>query len=60
MAIRYPKERTPDEITYEEKFEEIPIGSWEILKEGKKVALIATGAMVERALQAAALLKEKK
>ena len=60
MAIRYPKEKTTDAVTFEEKFEEIPIGSWEMLEDGKKVAIIASGAMVPRAAQVCNELKEDK
>lgn len=58
FAIRYPKDSC---VFFDKKIKPvtIPIGSWEILKEGKKVALISVGTMSNTALKAAELLKAK-
>ncbi|HKY33500.1 MAG TPA: 1-deoxy-D-xylulose-5-phosphate synthase [Candidatus Polarisedimenticolia bacterium] len=48
FAIRYPKESCPADPSGT-PFEAIPIGSWERLGEGKEVALLAVGTMVEHA-----------
>jgi 1-deoxy-D-xylulose-5-phosphate synthase len=57
FAIRYPK---AEAIPYNEetKPEEIEIGKWEILKEGKDVAILAVGSMVSEAMKAATILKD--
>jgi 1-deoxy-D-xylulose-5-phosphate synthase len=57
MAVRYP--RGPGlGVTLTEDFRAIPLGSWERLREGADVALLAVGYMVGPALQAAARLSE--
>jgi len=52
MAVRYPRGAGLG-VTLEKKLREIPIGQWEILREGKDVAILAIGAMVAPALEAA-------
>lgn len=57
MAVRYPRGAgTGAELT--EDFHAIPIGTWELLREGADVAILAVGYMVAPALQAAARLSE--
>ena len=52
FAIRYPKGAAPgDELP--EHFAEIPVGSWEVLREGTDVLILAVGNMVQEALKAA-------
>ncbi|NPA52870.1 MAG: 1-deoxy-D-xylulose-5-phosphate synthase [Aquificae bacterium] len=57
FAIRYPrgtaygKSDTP--------FEKIKIGSWEILEEGRDIAVLATGKYVYRGLKVREILKKK-
>jgi len=46
FAIRYPK-RSSRRFTPERPFRTIPIGTWEVLQEGKDGCLLAVGAMVE-------------
>jgi 1-deoxy-D-xylulose-5-phosphate synthase len=56
FAIRYPK--TPcGRYTEGREGRPIPIGSWEVLKEGEGVCLLGVGAMVESCLKAAAILE---
>ena len=54
--IRYPRDHS---VRFDENANPkiLPIGSWEILQEGKKLAVIATGAMIGEAEQALELLK---
>ena len=52
IAIRYP--RGKDSISMNE-IKEVKLGKWEIISKGKKIAIIATGKMVEKAIQ----VKEK-
>jgi 1-deoxy-D-xylulose-5-phosphate synthase len=48
FAIRYPK-RPSRRYTPDRPFRTIPIGTWEVLHEGKDACLLAVGAMVESA-----------
>ena len=57
-AIRFPRGSAVG-VEIAEKRKEIPLGKGEILCEGKRVALVAIGAMVQEALKAARLLREK-
>ena len=52
FAIRYPK-AAPARSTPERPAAKIPVGSWEELRGGTDVALLAVGSMVEIALDAA-------
>ncbi len=49
FAIRYPK-RPSRRFTPGRPFQAIPIGTWEMLHEGRDACLLAVGAMVESAL----------
>jgi 1-deoxy-D-xylulose-5-phosphate synthase len=57
VAIRYARSAIPDVLT--EDFAQIQMGSWETLRTGKDVAILASGSMVQPALQAAALLQDE-
>jgi len=58
FAIRYPK--TPCvRYTADSPGRALPIGSWEVLREGEGVCLLAVGAMVEACEKAAVLLEER-
>src|SRR5256712_11177685 len=48
FAIRYPK-RPSRRFTPERPFRTIPIGTWEMLHEGRDACLLAVGSMVEAA-----------
>ncbi len=48
FAIRYPK-RSSRSFTAGRPFRTIPIGTWEVLQEGRDACLLAVGAMVETA-----------
>jgi len=52
MAIRYPRGSALG-VKLDETLQEIPIGKWEILRYGKDVVILAIGAMVAPALEAA-------
>ncbi|MBI1951881.1 MAG: 1-deoxy-D-xylulose-5-phosphate synthase [Acidobacteria bacterium] len=51
FAIRYPK-RSSRTFTPDRPFRTIPIGTWEMLHEGRDACLLAVGAMVEIAEKA--------
>jgi 1-deoxy-D-xylulose-5-phosphate synthase len=52
VAIRYPRGETPGEHI-DDQFKEIPLGAWEVLREGTDVAIVACGNMVHPASAAA-------
>jgi 1-deoxy-D-xylulose-5-phosphate synthase len=57
FAIRYPK--TPcGRLTEGREGKILPIGSWEVLREGEAICLLAVGTMVEASEKAAAKLQE--
>lgn len=53
-AIRYPRGKVPRN---ESPCREITLGSWEVLREGEDIALVATGSCVIPALQASERLE---
>lgn len=57
VAIRYPRTNIPDKLT--QGFNLIEMGSWERLKEGKELAIIAVGSMVYPSLNAASELEKE-
>jgi 1-deoxy-D-xylulose-5-phosphate synthase len=61
VAIRYPRAPIPDDlklVSVKDDFTPIEIGSWERLKEGKDLAILAIGSMVYPALEASEELHE--
>jgi 1-deoxy-D-xylulose-5-phosphate synthase len=55
VAIRYPRAPIPDDpksVSVKDDFTPIEIGSWEGLREGKDLAILAIGSMVYPALEA--------
>ena len=59
VAIRYPRGRGVG-VELEADFRELPVGSWEELMQGDKVALLATGSLVAPARAAAERLAAEK
>jgi 1-deoxy-D-xylulose-5-phosphate synthase len=57
VAIRYPRTKIPDAIT--EAYSLIELGSWERVKEGKDIAILAVGSMVYPAIDASSQLLEE-
>ncbi|WP_392396875.1 1-deoxy-D-xylulose-5-phosphate synthase [Paenibacillus senegalimassiliensis] len=58
IAYRYPRINVPG-VPLDEKLMPIPIGTWEMLREGESLTLIAVGPMVQVAEEAAELLKRE-
>jgi 1-deoxy-D-xylulose-5-phosphate synthase len=58
VAIRYPRGEAQG-VPIDETFKEIPIGTWEILKEGEDLTIIACGNMVYPALDVAEELEKE-
>lgn len=58
FAIRYPKAvAEPYDASVEPK--EIRLGSWEVLRTGKDIAILAVGSMVPGALETAGMLEKR-
>jgi len=58
MVIRYPRCAIPDK-TIRENSQNITAGSWELLRDGKDVLLLAVGSMVYAGLEAAGICAEE-
>ncbi len=58
VAIRYPRGEAQG-VLLDEAFKEIPLGSWETLKEGADLTIIACGNMVYPALAVAEELEQE-
>jgi 1-deoxy-D-xylulose-5-phosphate synthase len=56
FAIRYPRDKAPAEPPPAAEVPAVPYGTWEILRRGKDIAIIAVGVMCKPALEAADLL----
>ncbi len=56
FAIRYPRGSVIGDKG--EGFEEIPIGSWELLEKGRDIAILGVGKYVKRALETREILKK--
>ncbi|MSR23016.1 MAG: 1-deoxy-D-xylulose-5-phosphate synthase [Gemmatimonadetes bacterium] len=59
FSIRWPRAAVPSEVPSISEIPELPYGTWEVLREGSQVAILAVGAMVQPAVEAAALLERK-
>lgn len=53
FSLRYPRDKVPAEPPPVRDVAPVPYGTWEVLREGKDVALLAVGAMCAPALAAA-------
>lgn len=58
IAVRYPR-GSGIGVPIDEEMKSIPIGSWEVVEEGKEFAILAVGPMVQLAQQVSAQLKKK-
>ncbi len=56
FCIRYPRDKAPTEPSPVADVPAVPYGTWERLRSGRDVAILAVGTMVQPALQAAGLL----
>jgi 1-deoxy-D-xylulose-5-phosphate synthase len=56
FTLRYPRDTVPADVPPLDQIPELEFGSWETLRRGGDVALLATGTMVMPALRAADLL----
>jgi len=59
FSIRWPRASVPSEVPALDDIPDVPYGSWEILREGDDLAVLAVGTMVLPALEAADALAEE-
>jgi len=53
FSLRYPRDKAPAEPPLAAEVPPVPYGTWELLRQGRHVALLAVGAMCPNALRAA-------
>jgi len=53
FSLRYPRDKAPAELVPPASVPAVPYGTWELLRDGKDVAILATGTMVFPSLEAA-------
>jgi 1-deoxy-D-xylulose-5-phosphate synthase len=53
FSIRYPRDTAPDDPPAISSIEAIPYGSWDVVRRGSEIAILAVGTMVNQALKAA-------
>jgi 1-deoxy-D-xylulose-5-phosphate synthase len=53
FCTRYPRDKAPTQPTRTVDIPAVPYGSWELLRPGREVAILAVGTMVAPALEAA-------
>jgi 1-deoxy-D-xylulose-5-phosphate synthase len=53
FALRYPRDATPDSVPAMADIEAVPYGTWEVVRRGSELAILATGTMVLPSLEAA-------
>ena len=59
FSIRWPRDAVPAEVPPIREVPAVPYGTWELLRKGSGVAMLATGTMVLPALAAATTLAEE-
>jgi len=53
FCVRYPRATVPDSVPPMAQIDATPYGTWDVLRRGKEVAVLAVGTMVQPALAAA-------
>jgi 1-deoxy-D-xylulose-5-phosphate synthase len=56
FAIRYPRDAAPDVVPNVREVAAVPYATWEVLRHGRDVAILAVGTMVLKSLEAAETL----
>ena len=56
FSLRYPRDASPDIVPNISEIEPTPHGTWEVVRHGKDVAILAVGTMVGQSLAAATTL----
>ncbi len=57
FSVRWPRASVPEEVPSLDAIPAVPYGTWEVLTEGRDVAILAVGSMVRPALEAARVLE---
>jgi 1-deoxy-D-xylulose-5-phosphate synthase len=53
FSIRYPRDTAPDDPPAMAGIEAVPYGSWDVVRKGSDIAILAVGTMVNQAVKAA-------
>lgn len=53
FSIRYPRDSAPDVVPAISEIAPVPFGTWEVLRRGTELAILAVGTMVNESLRAA-------
>src|SRR5690349_512231 len=56
FSIRYPRDAAPDTVPSASEVEPVSYGTWEVVRHGSEIAVLATGTMVRPATEAADVL----
>lgn len=56
FCIRYPRDLSPDLVGHAKGIPAVPAATWEVLRKGEEVAILAVGTMVHESLKAAETL----
>ncbi len=56
FSIRWPRDSVPEPVPHISEIPDVPYGSWEVLRSGKGVAVLAVGTMVLEGMRAAEIL----
>ena len=56
FTLRYPRDVVPDEVPPMGEIEAVPFATWEVVRQGREVAILAVGTMVGTSLAAAVSL----
>jgi 1-deoxy-D-xylulose-5-phosphate synthase len=59
FAVRYPRDAAPDVAPPLADVSAVPFGTWEVLRQGSEMAILAVGTMVGPSLQAADMLSDE-
>ena len=52
FSIRYPRDTAPDDPPAMNAIEAVPYGSWDVVRRGSEIAILAVGTMVNQSLKA--------
>ena len=59
FSLRYPRDVVPDAVPAMQEIAAVPYGTWDVLRHGREVAILAVGTMVELSLAAARTLESE-
>lgn len=59
FCLRYPRDAAPDTPPSMAEIPATPYATWEVLRQGRDLAILATGTMVNPSLEAAGLLAQE-